>query len=137
METAGETPCGACFLARLCEERVANAVCRATEDTQSFTEPLCPDFKDFLSSSFLGVPHTVCGSQTTGYDVFNFKRQSVFSKVRCSVTPVGGGDLPRAIMVVNLVETGISRDFHPSDFLYQHNMHPRDIPSVPPAFSSP
>lgn len=87
--------------------------------THSFTEPLCPDFKDFLSSSFLGAPHTVCGSQTAGYDVFNFKRKSVFSKVRCLVTPIGGGDLPRAIMEVNLVESGISRDFHPSDFLYR------------------
>lgn len=63
--------------------------------------------------------------------MFNFKRLSVFSEVSCLVTPMEGGgeggNLPRANMEVNLVETGISRDVHPADFLYGHSMHPRDI----------
>lgn len=93
------------------------AVCRTTRDGRGFTEPLCPDLKDFLSSSFLGAPHAICGSQTTGYDVFNFKRQPVFSsEVGCLVTPIGEGDLPRAIVEVKLVGTGGSGDFHPADF---------------------
>lgn len=49
-------------------------------------------------------------------DVFNFTRQSVFSEVGCLVIPIGGGDLPRAIMEENLVGTGISGDFHPAVF---------------------
>lgn len=69
--------------------------------------------------------------------MFNFKRQSVFSEVSCLVTPIGGGDLPRANMEVNLVEMGTSRDFHPADFVYGHSMHPRDAPSIPSSFFPP
>lgn len=52
-------------------------------------------FKDFLSSPFLGAPHAACGLQTTGYNVFSFKRQSLFScEVGYLVTPIGGGTFP-------------------------------------------